>query len=278
MSAARSRHAGLPDLGAALSAGLEPSRQVPRPGELGPLGAAPSGLAPELPDASPQCLGLVSAAANVGALRPGAAANPTLAHEQWLWDRGLERLAGVDEAGRGALAGPLVAASVILPPRLAMLDELAGLRDSKLMTPRARERLAERIRGVALAVGVAMVPAGLVDGAGLSAAGQLAFARAVAALDLAPDFLLLDAFRLLDAAVPQLPLIRGDARCLSIAAASVIAKVTRDRLMHVLHTEYPHYAFDRHKGYATASHRTALAAVGPCPEHRRSYAPVRVWC
>jgi ribonuclease HII len=113
---------------------------------------------------------------------PAAAPAPSLEHERWLWDRGYARVAGVDEAGRGALAGPLVAAAVVLPPRAEMAAALVGLRDSKLLTPRARQRLAERVHATALAVGIAVVPAALVDGAGLSAAGQLAFSRAVAAL------------------------------------------------------------------------------------------------
>ncbi|HZS02627.1 MAG TPA: ribonuclease HII [Chloroflexota bacterium] len=209
-----------------------------------------------------------------GARRP----TPTLEHEAWLWSQGYALVAGVDEAGRGALAGPLVAAAVILPPHPEVGAALAGVRDSKLLTPPARARLDERIRECALAVGVAVVPAALVDGAGLSAAGQLAFCRAVEALERAPDFLLVDAFRLRAARQPQLALVHGDSRCLSIAAASIIAKVTRDRLMDELHAEYPQYAFGRHRGYATGAHQDALASHGPCPQHRRSYAPVRAWC
>jgi ribonuclease HII len=203
---------------------------------------------------------------------------PTLDHEAWLWGEGFARIAGIDEAGRGALAGPLVAAAVVLPPDAKIGAALAGVRDSKLLTARARAVLYERVRACALAVGVAIVPAQLVDGAGLSAAGQLAFRRAVAALDPTADFLLLDAFRLRDAPTPQLPLIHGDTRCLSIAAASVVAKVVRDGLMDELHTTYPHYGFDRHKGYGTAAHQLALADHGACPQHRRSYAPVRAQC
>ncbi|HEY7063996.1 MAG TPA: ribonuclease HII [Chloroflexota bacterium] len=213
-----------------------------------------------------------------GATPSRGRSSPTLDHEAWLWARGFTRVAGIDEAGRGALAGPLVAAAVILPQDAEALALLAGARDSKLLTAPARRRLRAQIAEVALGVGVAIVPATLVDGAGLSAAGQLAFRRAVAGLPDAPDFLLLDAFRLHDAPAPQLPLIHGDARCLSIAAASIVAKVVRDELMAELHDNFPHYAFDRHKGYATAAHQVALATHGPCPQHRRSYAPVRAWC
>jgi ribonuclease HII len=218
---------------------------------------------------------------------PGAAAAsavspsrlvPTVDQEEWLWGRGYGRVAGVDEAGRGALAGPLVAAAVVLPQIRDVATELTGLRDSKLLTAPARRAFSARIRELALGVGVAIVPASLLDAAGLAAAGQLALCRAVAALHESPAFLLVDAFRLRATSVPQLALIHGDGRCLSIAAASVIAKVVRDDLMSGLHADYPPYAFDRHKGYGTAEHRAALVAHGPCPEHRRSYAPVRDLC
>ncbi len=205
-------------------------------------------------------------------------AYPSLEYETWLWARGYARVAGIDEAGRGALAGPLVAAAVILPPEPACATALAGVRDSKLLTPRQRAALNARVQELALAVGIAIVPASLVDGAGLSAAGQLAFRRAVEALAHPAEFLLLDAFRLNEAPAPQLALIHGDARCLSIAAASVVAKVARDALMDELDAAFPEYAFHRHKGYATAVHQVALESHGPCAQHRRSYAPVRARC
>jgi ribonuclease HII len=135
-----------------------------------------------------------------------------------------------------------------------------------------------RVEECALAMSIGVIPAGLIDAAGLSAAGQLAFRRAVAALPEPPNFLLLDAFRLRAAPAPQLALIHGDARCLSVAAASVVAKVARDRLMADLHHTFPLYAFHKHNGYGTAAHQAALLAYGPCSEHRRSYAPVRAWC
>jgi ribonuclease HII len=200
---------------------------------------------------------------------------PTLEHEQWLWASGYRYVAGVDEAGRGALAGPLVAAAVLFPPDPGVEAALHGLRDSKLLTAPARRAWLARIEELATGIGVAVIPAGLLDGVGLSAAGQLALCRAVDALPQPPDFILSDAFRLRATAAPQLALIHGDARCSTIAAASVVAKVVRDGLMDELHGRYPRYSFDRHKGYATAAHRAALSAHGPCPEHRRSYAPVR---
>jgi len=199
----------------------------------------------------------------------------SLEHERWLWEQGYRQVAGVDEAGRGALAGPLVAAAVALPEDPDLEEHLRGIRDSKLLTPAQREVWFETLRALGVGVGIAVVPAWLVDGVGLTAAGQLAFSRAVAALPSPPDFVLADAFRLRDTPAPQLALIHGDARCAAIAAASVVAKVYRDQLMAEVHHRYPLYAFDRHKGYATAAHRAALGSHGPCPEHRQSYSPVR---
>jgi ribonuclease HII len=200
----------------------------------------------------------------------------SLEHERWLWQQGYRRVAGVDEAGRGALAGPLVAAAVALPDDPTLEAHLAGIRDSKLLTAAQRQTWFDTLTALGVGVGIAVVPASLVDAVGLTAAGQLAFSRAVAALPSPPDFVLADAFRLRDAPTPQLALIHGDARCAAIAAASVVAKVYRDALMAEVHERYPLYAFHQHKGYATAAHRAALGSHGPCPEHRRSYAPVRV--
>ncbi|HLI28508.1 MAG TPA: ribonuclease HII [Chloroflexota bacterium] len=207
-----------------------------------------------------------------------AALAPTLDWERWLWQRGYRLVAGVDEAGRGALAGPLVAAAVVLPPDTPLPAELAPLRDSKALSPELRERLAAAIAACALAIGVAVVPADLIDAVGIAAAGQLALARAVSALSVTPAALLTDAFRIRAVPQPQIALVQGDARCCSVAAASVIAKVTRDRLMCALHLDYPAYGFDRHKGYGTAAHQAALRRHGPCALHRRSFAPVRDVC
>jgi ribonuclease HII len=207
-----------------------------------------------------------------------AALAPTLDWERWLWQRGYRLVAGVDEVGRGALAGPLVAAAVVLPPDSPLPAELAALRDSKSLPPAEREGLAAVIADCALAVGVAEVPAALIDAVGIAAAGQLALARAVSALPVAPQALLTDAFRIRAATQPQLALVQADARCVSVAAASVIAKVHRDRLMRALHLDYPAYGFDRHKGYGTAAHQAALRRHGPCALHRRSFAPVRELC
>lgn len=197
------------------------------------------------------------------------------------WERRLARsgyraIAGVDEAGRGSWAGPLVAAAVTLPPTSpSLLRRLRGLRDSKQLSPAERERLFIEIRACALGVGLGVVSAALLDALGLSAAGRLAMERAVRALHLGPDFLLIDAFPLPTVHCPQEAVIHGDALCLTIAAASVIAKVERDRLMDRLGREYPGYGLEQNKGYGTATHARALRAIGPTPEHRRSYAPLR---
>jgi ribonuclease HII len=201
--------------------------------------------------------------------------HPDLAHEQQLWASGLRLVAGIDEAGRGAWAGPVVAAAVVLPSSVATLPEtLRGVRDSKVMTARQRAVWAERIRDVALAVGVGEMPPEQVDSIGLIAATRAAMRRALGELGISPDHLLIDHLRLTGVVVPQTPLTHGDARSLSIAAASVIAKVTRDRRMAELEAVWPGYGFGDHKGYGTPRHQEALARLGPSPIHRFTYAPV----
>ena len=200
---------------------------------------------------------------------------PDLEHEARLWASGVGRLAGVDEAGRGAWAGPVIAAAVILPqddPRLQA--RLAGVRDSKLMTARQRELWAGCILDVALAVGVGATSPEEVDELGLIAATRRAMRLAIRALGPAPDHLLIDHLRLTGVSIPQTPLTHGDALSLSIAAASVIAKVSRDRHMAELELAWPGYGFAVHKGYGTKLHQAALSRLGPSPVHRRTYAPV----
>lgn len=209
-----------------------------------------------------------------------ATAVPDLSYERVLAGAGYRAIAGVDEAGRGAWAGPLVAAAVILPDLATsaaapLLASLAEVRDSKVLTADRREAVFPTILQVARTVGIGLVPAAEIDTIGLGAANRLAWVRALAALTIAADYLLLDAFRLPAVTLPQLPLVRGDQLSLSIAAASVVAKVTRDRLLHNLDQQYPAYQFARHKGYGTAQHRAALVAAGPCAEHRLSFAPLR---
>ena len=195
------------------------------------------------------------------------------APEQALRHCGFQKIAGVDEVGRGALFGPVVAAAVILPE---CMDELAaaGLKDSKQLLREQREELDQKIRSIALAVCVAEVDAATIDRVNIYQASRIAMLEAVLGLSLAPDHLLIDAMRL-DHPCRQTKLIYGDALSLSIAAASVVAKVHRDALMRELDVVHPGYGLASHKGYATPEHRRALAEIGPCALHRRSFAPVR---
>ena len=187
--------------------------------------------------------------------------------ERELQRRGYRLVAGVDEAGRGALAGPVVAAAVILPPGCV----LVGLDDSKRLDAACRGRLAAAIRSHAIAVGVGVVSAAEIDLRDILRASLAAMRVAIEALDPAPEALLLDAVSLPGLRVPQLPIIHGDALCSSIAAASVVAKVERDRMVRDLGRRFPAYGFEQHKGYGTPEHWQALSVNGPCPEHRLSY-------
>ncbi len=193
----------------------------------------------------------------------------TDAPEQALRYRGVRCIAGVDEVGRGALFGPVVAAAVVLPPKNAVLLRM-GLKDSKQLTREEREKLDRRIRRTALAIGIAEIDAETIDRVNIYHATRLAMLRAVDGLGLTPDHILIDAM-LIDHPCPQTKLFYGDALCLSIAAASVVAKVHRDGLMRALDRQYPLYGLAQHKGYGTPEHRKALAEHGPTPLHRRSF-------
>ena len=196
------------------------------------------------------------------------AAAPDLSAERRHRAAGRSVVAGADEAGRGCLAGPVVAAAVVLPPDAA----LPGLDDSKKLSAEVREALVPLIRGVALAVGVGQCSPAEVDRLNVLWASLEAMRRAAAALPAPPDVLLVDGNREIpEAPWPQEALVRGDGRSLSIAAASVVAKVERDRLMVELDAQFPVYGWARHKGYPTAAHYAALAAHGPSPHHRRSF-------
>ena len=196
----------------------------------------------------------------------------TDAPEQALRYHGYQLIAGVDEVGRGALFGPVVAAAVILPKSTAALAR-AGLKDSKQLTQEDRERLDRRIRKCALAIAVAEVDAATIDRVNIYQASRMAMLAAVQSLTVQPDHLLIDAMRL-DHPCAQTKLYYGDSLSLSIAAASVVAKVHRDNLLRQLDLQHPNYGLASHKGYGTPEHRRALALLGPTALHRKSFAPV----
>jgi ribonuclease HII len=196
---------------------------------------------------------------------------PDLSFEQALWAAGLSGVAGIDEAGRGPLAGPVAAAVVVFPPDAGLTVGLVGVRDSKQMAPSQRQAACPRIQAAALGFAVGFAEAAEIDNLGILPATRLAAWRALQALPFTPDHLLLDALFMPDVDLPQTALIKGDRRSLSIAAASVLAKTARDARLEALEQEYPGYGFARHKGYGTAAHRVALQQLGPCPQHRRSF-------
>ncbi len=200
---------------------------------------------------------------------------PDLALELALHNDGVAIIAGIDEAGRGAWAGPVVAAAVVLPlERSDLKSELDGVRDSKLLSSCQRSHWAGKIRESASAIGGGQATAEEVDTLGLISATRAAMTRAVHELHPPPDYLLIDHILLPESELPQTALPRGDAIVLSIAAASIIAKVTRDTIMIELDKHYPGYGFPQHKGYGTSVHRQALVALGPAPVHRRSFKPI----
>ena len=202
--------------------------------------------------------------------------DPTLEFEEALWKQGFFHVAGIDEAGRGCWAGPVTAGAVILPADTEMLSVLKGARDSKMMTPAERERMYSVITEHALTWAVGEADNEEIDRVGILNATKNAMKRAVAALDPEPVHLLIDYVRLHDVTIPQTGIKHGDAVSLSIACASILAKVTRDRWMTETAARlYPEYGFDRHKGYGTKQHQAALAEYGPCPLHRLSFKPLR---
>jgi ribonuclease HII len=187
--------------------------------------------------------------------------------ERRLHDAGFRLIAGVDEAGRGALAGPLVAAAVILPDGF----DLDGLKDSKALTPLQRDSWEARIRAHAVAVAVCKAFPSRIDRHGLHVTNKALLRQAIRSLPVRPDYALTDGFPLRSVGVPQLSMRKGDVLCASVAAASVVAKVTRDRMMDRYHRRFPQYGFDSHRGYGTARHRAAIARFGPSPIHRMSF-------
>jgi len=198
---------------------------------------------------------------------------PTLELEASLVAQGFDRVAGIDEVGRGSLAGPVVAAAVIFPRWNSAPDELSGVRDSKQLDSARREQAAERILSLALAVGLGWSCHHVIDREGIAAANRLAMLRALGRLGVTPHALLLDHVRLPTCPLPQTALPKADCLSLSVAAASIIAKVVRDRYMRLADALYPDYGFASHKGYATEMHLAAIAERGACRIHRRSFRP-----
>lgn len=215
-------------------------------------------------------------------MRPLVQATPTLRWERQAWRDGKLIVAGVDEAGRGAWAGPLVAAAVILPhdsKRRARLTRAINqaeteVRDSKLLSADQRRRVMDVLRSLDVIHAVCVIDVEELDSVGLGVANQTAMCRAVSGLSLEPEHVLVDAFRLDGLACTHDPIIRGDNLSQTIALASIVAKLHRDALMMELSADFPEYGFSSHKGYGTAAHRAALAVHGVSPHHRRSFAPI----
>jgi ribonuclease HII len=199
---------------------------------------------------------------------------PSLVEENGLCTEGYRLIAGVDEAGRGALAGPVVAAAVILP-QSPDFPWLKSVRDSKEVTPAKREFLFDLIKHEAVAISVGIIAPQTIDVIGILNATKIAMCHAVEQLACPPDFLLIDFLRLPQLRISQKPIVHGDKLCLSIACASIIAKVTRDRIMVELDQLHPGYGLAHHKGYGTRLHVSCLRQHGPSPIHRHSFAPVR---
>lgn len=204
--------------------------------------------------------------------RPSRPRDAHMRHERELRLAGFRRIAGIDEVGRGSLAGPVVAAAVILPDR----HRIKGLRDSKVLPRARREALYELILDRAEAVGVGCMEVEVIDRINILQATKLAMRQALGHLDPMPDHLVIDALSLREVDLPQRPIIDGDAISASIAAASIVAKVTRDRICAEFDDRYPAYGFARNKGYGTRRHVEALINEGPCEWHRRSFAPLRL--
>jgi ribonuclease HII len=200
---------------------------------------------------------------------------PDLSYERNLWQQGCRYIAGIDEAGRGPIAGPISAAAVILPPYEMIQQTLQGVRDSKQMFPEDRVYWSLRIKESASAYGIGFASSEEIDSHGIMDGLYLAIQRALSALSIQPDHLLVDYLTLPGCKQPQTAIVKGDARSLSIAAASVLAKTARDQLLCELDEIYPGYGFGAHKGYCTPSHLHALETLGPCPIHRKSFRPIR---
>jgi ribonuclease HII len=199
---------------------------------------------------------------------------PSFAEEKALRREGYQLIAGVDEVGRGALMGPVVAAAVILPHKFRA-EWRGRVRDSKQLCPGDREYLSGCIREAAVSVGIGVISNDVIDTIGIAPATRLAMVAAIRQLLPEPQFILIDYFRIPEISLPQKGVLYGDGLCFSIACASIIAKVARDRMVVEMDDEYPGYSFARHKGYGTREHIECLRRIGPCRLHRRSFRPVR---
>lgn len=202
---------------------------------------------------------------------------PSLAEEEGMRSAGHHLIAGIDEAGRGALAGPVAAAAVILPP-LVKAPWREEIKDSKLLSPSRREYLYHHIQDISLSTGTGMAMPDIIDSSGIVGATRYAMKMAVEILSPPPDCLLIDYLLLPGVKLPQKGIVGGDRLCFSIACASIIAKVTRDRFMTEMDATYPGYGLAQHKGYGTRQHIACLQRIGACPIHRRSFLPVRKLC
>lgn len=204
---------------------------------------------------------------DVGQLPP----YPDLSYEMALWEKGIRFIAGLDEAGRGALAGPVAAAAVILPADPTLSQVLQGVNDSKKLSPQLRAHYASRIREIALAWEVGLASHEEIDAFGIVASTRMAMKRAIDRLRIKPEHLLVDFLDLPGIGIPSMPLVKGDQRSLTIAAASILAKTARDMILCQLDKRYPGYGFAEHKGYCTRAHLAALELRGPSPIHRLTF-------
>jgi ribonuclease HII len=202
-------------------------------------------------------------------------AGPDLSFETRLWKQGINLVAGLDEVGRGALAGPVVAGAVVFESTKLDLNKLMGIRDSKQLTPSQRAEWSQCLRKMVWAWGIGSATPAEIDSMGIVPATRLAMCRALENLGIIPQHLLIDYIQIPECAIPQTSIVRGDARSMSIAAASILAKTARDGVLCEYDRQYPGYDFAHHKGYGTPAHLLALERSGPCVIHRRSFEPLK---
>jgi ribonuclease HII len=199
----------------------------------------------------------------------------SLIEEKSLYKQGYQYVAGIDEVGRGPLAGPVVAAAVIMPKKIKRSEWVDQVKDSKLLSSHQRERLYNRIVDITVSFGIGIISSHVIDTQGIAKATRLAMKQAVEQCNPSPVYLLIDYIKLPEVSLPQKGVVNGDSICFSIACASILAKVTRDRIMVELDKEYPGYGMSKHKGYGTKEHLDSLTRLGPCLIHRRSFQPIK---